>query len=205
MIDEPKNRTGRPPRLSRRDEWELYRYRKAGASIKTCAGMFRVSVPTANRIIAKFREHDALMGEAWETFKRQMDALRPPEPSAPPRPRPPRTTSPERREARFWRKVTHAHERGRCWLWQGYMKPSGHGLTTYRGKPIHAHRLAWIYKRGEIEAGISVNHRCRNATCCNPEHLYLGTRADNMRDRFHGTPIETDTDNMARTLETVDD
>ena len=55
---ESKIRTGRPPRLNHGDEWNLYRYRKSGLAIKTCASMFRVSVPTANRIIAKFRAYD---------------------------------------------------------------------------------------------------------------------------------------------------
>ena len=52
-------RMGRPPRLKRADEWELYCYRKSGVAIKTCASMWRVSVPTANRIIAKFRAYDS--------------------------------------------------------------------------------------------------------------------------------------------------
>ena len=58
---------GRPPRLSHADEWELYCYRKSGVSIKTCASMWRVSVPTANRIIAKFRKYD----ESVEPIARQ--------------------------------------------------------------------------------------------------------------------------------------
>jgi hypothetical protein len=60
---------GRPPRLSRADEWELYCYRKSGVAIKTCAGMFRVSVPTANRIIAKFRAHDERVGPSAREFR----------------------------------------------------------------------------------------------------------------------------------------
>lgn len=47
-------RTGRPPRLSHADERDLYCHRKAGLAIKRCATAFGVSVPTANRIIAKF-------------------------------------------------------------------------------------------------------------------------------------------------------
>lgn len=52
------SKCGRPPALSRADEWELYLYRKAGAPLKTCASMWRVSVPTAKRIIARFRAYD---------------------------------------------------------------------------------------------------------------------------------------------------
>lgn len=195
-------RTGRPPRLSRADEFELYCYRKADMSIKQCASFFRVSVPTANRIIAKFREHDERMGLAWEAYKAAMKAT---EPASPPRPRVPRTSTPERREARFWRKVSHAHERGRCWLWGGFTKTSGHGLTSWQGKPIHAHRLAWILKRGAIEGGLCVNHKCRHPTCCNPEHMYLGTRAENMFDRFYRKPMHVKNDSMSEEAEiTID-
>jgi hypothetical protein len=67
--DESKVRTGRPPALRRADEWELYCYRKSGISIKTCASMFRVSVPTANRIIAKFRDYDSRVEPIAREFR----------------------------------------------------------------------------------------------------------------------------------------
>lgn len=71
-------RTGRPPRLRRVEEWELYMYRKSGMSIKQCASFFRVSVPTANRIIAKFREYDARAEQVARPFR---DMLKTPEDS----------------------------------------------------------------------------------------------------------------------------
>lgn len=89
----------------------------------------------------------------------------------------------------FWKKV----KRGRaseCWPWTGYVKASGHGLTTYKSMCIHAHRKAWILANGEIRDGLCVNHRCDNAVCCNPRHMYLGTREDNMRDYWGITPVE---------------
>lgn len=64
-----ETKIGRPPRLKRGDEWELYCYRKSGVAIKTCAAMFRVSVPTANRIIAKFREYDSQVEPLARTFR----------------------------------------------------------------------------------------------------------------------------------------
>jgi hypothetical protein len=70
------NATGRPPALSRRDEWELYCYRKAGSAIKTCASMFRVSVPTANRIIAKFRAYDERVEPLAREFREKLAAVR---------------------------------------------------------------------------------------------------------------------------------
>ena len=76
MNNESKVRTGRPPVLARRDEWELYCYRKSGMSIKQCASFFRVSVPTANRIIAKFREHEARVEPIARAFR---DMIKSPE------------------------------------------------------------------------------------------------------------------------------
>ncbi len=76
VLDLPPGRMGRPPRLRPADEWELYCYRKSGAAIKTCAAMFRVSVPTANRIIAKFREYDARVEPLAREFREKLAALR---------------------------------------------------------------------------------------------------------------------------------
>ena len=76
QTDESKVRTGRPPALSRREEWELYCYRKSGVSIKTCASMWRVSVPTANRIIAKFKAYDSKVEPTARAFR---DMIKSPE------------------------------------------------------------------------------------------------------------------------------
>jgi hypothetical protein len=88
-----------------------------------------------------------------------------------------------RRRPPFWTKV-QIRTPSECWPWQGYCKSSGHGLTSLNGRPIHASRKAWILTHGPIENGLCVNHLCNNAVCCNPDHLYLGTRAENMGDRF---------------------
>jgi hypothetical protein len=69
-------RTGRPTRLSHADEFNLYAYRKAGIAIKTCASMFRVSVPTANRIIAKFRGFDERIEPVAREFRERIESLR---------------------------------------------------------------------------------------------------------------------------------
>lgn len=70
------NRTGRPPRLSHADEFELYCYRKSGVAIKTCASMWRVSVPTANRIIAKFKRYDNHIEPVAREFRERINSLR---------------------------------------------------------------------------------------------------------------------------------
>jgi hypothetical protein len=88
--------------------------------------------------------------------------------------------------ARFWAKVRKG-EPNECWPWTGYVRPSGHGATTHQCFGILASRKAWILTHGPIRDGKCVNHRCDNPLCCNPGHMYLGTRADNMIDRWGKT------------------
>jgi hypothetical protein len=71
-----------------------------------------------------------------------------------------------------------------CWLWTGCVDNNGYPLT---GK-VHAperkiHRLAWHCYRGLIPSGIHVLHKCDVPLCVNPDHLFLGTQVDNMKDR----------------------
>lgn len=87
----------------------------------------------------------------------------------------------------FWDKVTRGAPDD-CWPWEGFRKASGHGLTSYKSLTIHASRKAFILTHGPISSDLCVNHRCDNPGCCNPSHLYLGTRADNMIDRWDRTP-----------------
>jgi hypothetical protein len=70
------SKMGRPPRLSHADEFELYCYRQSGVAIKTCASFFRVSVPTANRIIAKFRRYDEEIGPLAREFRERIKSIR---------------------------------------------------------------------------------------------------------------------------------
>lgn len=84
--------------------------------------------------------------------------------------------------ASFWRRVDSS-ENDRCWPWLGARKPTGYGFLSFQRKYWRAHRLAWFLTHGSIPAGQHVLHRCDNPPCCNPAHLWLGTHADNMRDR----------------------
>lgn len=75
-------------------------------------------------------------------------------------------------------------ELGRCWPWTGCVHPKGYGrFVNEKAKADWAHRCAWRLWRGEIPKGLLVLHKCDNPGCINPDHLYLGTDADNARDR----------------------
>lgn len=68
-----------------------------------------------------------------------------------------------------------------CWLWTGRMGNTGYGSVFYH-KTIGAHRASWKLYRGKIPNGLYVLHKCDTRPCVNPEHLFLGTQSDNMKD-----------------------
>lgn len=93
-------------------------------------------------------------------------------------------------DERFWRSVEPSSESG-CWVWRGRRNKGGYGRIWVRGRSTpaspfggtaFAHR--WAYERyvAPIPDGLDVCHDCDNPPCCNPDHLFLGTAADNMRD-----------------------
>jgi hypothetical protein len=68
-----------------------------------------------------------------------------------------------------------------CYIWLGAVV-NGYGCLRYRGGHQQAHRLAWALKHGPIPKGLILCHRCNVRRCVNPDHLVLGTRADNNAD-----------------------
>ncbi len=74
-----------------------------------------------------------------------------------------------------------------CWLWTANLQPPpslpyGRFQVSKR-KSGYAHRVSWELYRGDIPAGLSVLHKCDVPYCVNPSHLFLGTYADNNRDK----------------------
>lgn len=81
----------------------------------------------------------------------------------------------------FWWRVEIRTD-DECWLWGQSTGSHGYG-QTWDGRTVRlAHRVAWVLTFGEIPAGMTVDHICRERKCCNPEHLRLLTNVDNATD-----------------------
>jgi len=86
---------------------------------------------------------------------------------------------------RFWDKVAVGGP-DECWLWTAQTSKGGYGKFKFSWERGHvtSHRMVWEFIRGApLPPGQWVLHRCHVPACVNPRHLYLGTAADNARDR----------------------
>jgi len=69
-----------------------------------------------------------------------------------------------------------------CLEWSMYREPAGYGRTNINGKTVSTHRLAIELEGITIPDGMYVCHHCDNPSCANPDHLFIGSNADNMND-----------------------
>ena len=86
---------------------------------------------------------------------------------------------------RFWEKVDKKGE-NECWPWTAYCGRGGYGTIRQGGRDsrrLRAHRVSWVFYHGKpIPDGMIIMHICDHPWCVNPQHLKLGTDADNVRD-----------------------
>jgi len=84
---------------------------------------------------------------------------------------------------RFWSKVKMSNSE-KCWEWQAGRSWAGYGDFSMGRKRKHiiASRFAWELTNGPVPKGKCVLHTCDNPPCCNPAHLFLGSRKQNSED-----------------------
>lgn len=80
---------------------------------------------------------------------------------------------------RFWDKVNKTNN---CWEWMGGLFNTGYGGFKLDKKMQKAHRVSWELNNGKIPEEVCVLHKCDNRKCVRPNHLFLGTQSDNIKD-----------------------
>lgn len=81
---------------------------------------------------------------------------------------------------RFW---TYIKKTPSCWIWSSISQGHRYGVISIEKKRWRAHRASYLLHYGSFDENLHVLHKCDDPRCVNPEHLFLGSHQENMKDR----------------------
>lgn len=81
---------------------------------------------------------------------------------------------------KFWAKVDKTAGENGCWIWTGSKLKTGYGTLGINKMNVLAHRLSYELNVGPIPEGMTIDHKCRNRSCVNPDHLEPVTMYENV-------------------------